>query len=271
MSRSIGLPVGSTGMTVSFWGKASQFFAADEFMVKVSVDGGPFTTIHTITSAESNDAYVFYGGSAIPIGHSWFPATASNIVVEFESNMSTGQFFVDDVNVRALQAPLTNQSPIANAGADQTVTDTDDNGVETVTLNGTASSDPDGTVVSFEWREGATLLGVGSPLGVSFGVGAHTVTLTVTDNGGASSSDNVIVTVEPATPSDSTPPTVSVTNPASGATVSGAVTIDSTASDNVGVTRVDFFVDGVLLSSDSNSKCRVSNPVRELSEQITPI
>ena len=253
LSRSIAMPVGSTGMTVSFWGKASLFAALDELLVKVSVDGGPFTTIHTITSAESNNTYIFYGGSAIPLGLSWFPSTASNIVLEFEFNMTTGLFFVDDVLVRALQAPLTNQPPIANAGADQTVTDTDGNGVETVTLDGTASSDPDGTIVSYEWREGATTLGVGSTVGVSFGVGAHTVTLTVTDNGGAFSSDDVLVMVNSATPSDTTPPTVSVTNPAGGATVFGTVTISASALDNVGVTAVELYLDSQLFSTDTTA------------------
>ena len=105
------MPVGSTGMTVSFQGKASLFSALDELLVKVSFDGGPFTTIHTITSAASNDTYIFYGGSAIPIGLSRFPSTASNIVIEFESNMTTGVFSVDDVKVRALQAPLADITP----------------------------------------------------------------------------------------------------------------------------------------------------------------
>jgi hypothetical protein len=41
-----------------------------------------------------------------------------------------------------------------------------------------------------------------------------------------------------------TPPTVSITSPASGATVSGTITASATASDNVGVTSVQFQVDG---------------------------
>ena len=41
--------------------------------------------------------------------------------------------------------------------------------------------------------------------------------------------------------------------PTGGASVSGTTTISASASDNVGVTRVDFFVDGVLLSSDTSS------------------
>ena len=57
----------------------------------------------------------------------------------------------------------------------------------------------------------------------------------------------------PPPPPDTTPPSVSITSPAGGASVSGTTTISASASDNVGVTRVDFFVDGVLLSSDTSS------------------
>ena len=47
---------------------------------------------------------------------------------------------------------------------------------------------------------------------------------------------------------DITAPTVSLTAPASGATVSGTVTLTATASDNVGVAGVQFLVDGANLS-----------------------
>lgn len=50
---------------------------------------------------------------------------------------------------------------------------------------------------------------------------------------------------------DTTPPTVNLTAPANGATVSGTVTLTASASDAVGVTRVEFFVDGALVGSDS--------------------
>jgi hypothetical protein len=46
---------------------------------------------------------------------------------------------------------------------------------------------------------------------------------------------------------DITPPTISITAPATGATVSGTVTVSATASDNVGVTGVQFFLDGATL------------------------
>jgi glucose/arabinose dehydrogenase len=54
---------------------------------------------------------------------------------------------------------------------------------------------------------------------------------------------------------DNIAPTVAITNPANGATVPRKqnVTITATASDNVGVTRVDFLVNGALQCSDTTA------------------
>lgn len=49
------------------------------------------------------------------------------------------------------------------------------------------------------------------------------------------------------------PPTVNVTAPANGATVSGTVTVTATASDDKGVARVEFFVDGALAATDTTA------------------
>jgi hypothetical protein len=46
---------------------------------------------------------------------------------------------------------------------------------------------------------------------------------------------------------DTIPPTISITAPANGATVSGAVTVSANATDNVGVASVQFFLDGANL------------------------
>lgn len=45
---------------------------------------------------------------------------------------------------------------------------------------------------------------------------------------------------------DATTPTVSVTAPANGATISGTVNVSANANDNIGVARVEFYVGGVL-------------------------
>ena len=76
------------------------------------------------------------------------------------------------------------------------------------------------------------------------------VTVTGTFGNGSKSGSFTLV---PAAAGDTTPPTASITSPAAGATVSGTISIQANASDNVGVTRVDFLVDGSLLSSDTTA------------------
>src|SRR5262249_37213052 len=49
--------------------------------------------------------------------------------------------------------------------------------------------------------------------------------------------------------SDTTPPVVSITAPAAGATVSGTITISASASDNIAVASVQFQIDGSAVGS----------------------
>jgi hypothetical protein len=103
-----------------------------------------------------------------------------------------------------------NTPPVADAGADQTV---ECEGAFTdVTLDGSASSDPDGdTPLTYEWREGMTVLGTSATLNTSLAFGPHTITLKVTDPSGDSSEDTVSVNVVDTTdPMITAPPNVSV-------------------------------------------------------------
>ena len=92
---------------------------------------------------------------------------------------------------------LANQAPTASAGDDQSLIDADGSGTEPVTLVGTGS-DLDGTVASYEWKNGDNSLGNTATLVTELPVGTHTLTLIVTDNGGATGTDTMIVTVDPA-------------------------------------------------------------------------
>jgi hypothetical protein len=91
--------------------------------------------------------------------------------------------------------PPVNQPPVANAGPDQTVADADGDGAQTVTLNGSGSTDSDGTIQSYVWTEGAATIATGATASVPLAVGAHAITLTVTDDDGAPATDQLIVTV----------------------------------------------------------------------------
>jgi hypothetical protein len=77
-------------------------------------------------------------------------------------------------------------------------------------------------------------------------VGTHTLRAVARDAANnVGTSATVTVTVP-----DTTAPTVSVTSPTSGATVSGTITVSASASDNVGVVGVRFQLDGSNLGAE---------------------
>jgi subtilisin family serine protease len=57
---------------------------------------------------------------------------------------------------------------------------------------------------------------------------------------------------------DTTAPTTALTAPTAGSTLTGTVTVTANASDNVGVSRVDFFAGATLIGSDTTSPYSVS-------------
>jgi hypothetical protein len=101
-----------------------------------------------------------------------------------------------------------NNVPVVSAGADKTITLP----VSSVQLNGSAS-DPGGSIASYAWTKTAgptqftfSSTSVAVPTVSNLVAGTYTFRLTVTDNQGATSSDNVNVIVNPA-PTTNTPPT----------------------------------------------------------------
>jgi hypothetical protein len=97
--------------------------------------------------------------------------------------------------VLAALADTANIAPTAAAGSDLAVDDSGGNSVEVVTLDGSASTDSDGTIVSYVWKEGATQIATGATATASLAVGTHTITLVVTDSDGATDDDTLLVTV----------------------------------------------------------------------------
>ena len=57
----------------------------------------------------------------------------------------------------------------------------------------------------------------------------------------------------PAGGTDTTPPTTSITAPVAGATVSGTTSVSATAADDVGVVKMELYIDGTLATSNTNS------------------
>jgi hypothetical protein len=96
-----------------------------------------------------------------------------------------------------------NQSPVANAGSNQSI----ELPTSQVTVNGSASSDPDGTIDTYLWTKisGPATFTITNPSSSSTTItglvaGTYVFRLTVTDNDSATSTDDVQVIVSPAPP-----------------------------------------------------------------------
>ncbi|HVH14607.1 MAG TPA: PKD domain-containing protein [Candidatus Angelobacter sp.] len=107
-----------------------------------------------------------------------------------------------------------------------------------ITFDGTASYDPDGAVVSYSWAFGDGATGTGPVVTHSYTPAkTYTVTLTVTDNGGATGSTTSQVTITDRPPVASFTPSPTTAN--TGQTVT--LTISSSDPDGtISTTRVDW-------------------------------
>lgn len=129
----------------------------------------------------------------------------------------------------------------------------------TITVNANASDDIGVAGVQFQLDGGPLGAEVASaPFALSWNTtaatnGAHTLSAVARDAAGnRTTSAAVMVTVANST-QDTVPPSVAITAPANGATVSAAVTVTANASDNVGVAGVQFQLDGVVLGTEVTS------------------
>jgi len=94
-----------------------------------------------------------------------------------------------------------NLPPLANAGPNQTVNDSNNDGSEGVTLDGSGSSDSDGTITSYVWTNSNNAV-IGNTVSITPTVplGTNVYTLTVTDDDGDTNTDTVSVTVQDISP-----------------------------------------------------------------------
>ena len=105
---------------------------------------------------------------------------------------------------------LINEPPAAQTGDDRTVECTSTSGAA-VTLDASASSDPDGDELTFTWRKKGNIIAgptTDEQVTVVLSLGSHTIELTVEDEHGATDTDEVVITVE-----DTTAPALSCPAP----------------------------------------------------------
>jgi outer membrane autotransporter protein len=182
--RSINDMDGQVGETVLLDGSASS-----------DADVG---TILTYQWFDSDGETSFGPASTIPtLSVTLGPGTHNLNLIVTDDSSDRGTSFANDQVQITINAPVI---PTANAGADRNIPDSDGQPGESVTLNGSASTDTDGTIATYEWLrrvdvESFDTLGTGQTLTVTLPDGENEILLVVTDNAGNTNADTVIITV----------------------------------------------------------------------------
>lgn len=171
----------------------------DQTIVDADANGAEVVTFDGTSSSDSDGSvtsYAWSNGSA-PFAYGPTPSVAFGVgsdTIRLTVTDDQGATSTDDVVITILAAGA-NQPPTADAGPDQALTDADANGTEVVALNGAGSSDADGSIVSYVWSEGFSQVATGPAPTLPLAVGTHTIRLTVTDDGGATDTDDVVITI----------------------------------------------------------------------------
>jgi hypothetical protein len=134
------------------------------------------------------------------------------------------------------------QYSIGNAGAASATAGSDISitlPANTATLNGGASSDPDGSIVKYAWTKisGPATFSMSDPAGITNGLsnlvaGTYVFRLTVTDDKGATASDDVNVIVNNSNVPSNQPPVASAGNDLSITLPTNSVTLNGTGSND---------------------------------------
>lgn len=121
--------------------------------------------------------------------------------IELSVTDDQGAIDADTVRITVLAAPpVPNKKPVANAGDDRVI----QLPIDHAQLDGRSSTDEDGTITSYSWTKisgpaGSTIHPSDSVVATvgNLKEGAYTISLTVTDDDGATDSDTLKITVLP--------------------------------------------------------------------------
>jgi N-acetylneuraminic acid mutarotase len=175
----------------------------DSLIAVLNIEKTEYLTTESILldASESYDElgtadYIFYNGNTqLNCGDGYDSCIVSNL------DAGTYTFKLEIINIenitkedsKTITVVKPNESPVAKI-KDMT---TNYNSGDSVTFDGSESSDSDGTISSYLWSSNIDgNIGSGLNLTVSnLSIGTHTVTLTVTDNQNKTSTDTVLIVV----------------------------------------------------------------------------
>lgn len=173
--------------------------SADSTMYEFAVLDSTGTATYNLTGLPNGSAYLIT------------PSFTSRQATQATVTISGGAYTLNaDPLPRALifyeeEGEPANQAPTAAAGFDQTITLP----TSSVTVNGSSSTDPDGTISTYLWTKTSGPSGgtISSPNSASTNItglqaGTYVFTLTVTDDDGAEDTDTItiVVNAEPSAP-----------------------------------------------------------------------
>ncbi|MEK7560420.1 MAG: Ig-like domain-containing protein [Patescibacteria group bacterium] len=244
------------------------------------VRGQSVTNTVTNTLLSGTSQSTSYSASGLPSGatasfspSSCSPSCSTTMTIATGASTPTGSYTVTIVGTAGTVIRTTPFTLTVNASSDTTAPSTPSNFSAAVVsdsridLSWSASTDNVGVLnYRLERCAGSSCTNftqIATPTGTSYsntGLSASTTyryrVRAVDAAGNVSGYSNIAsattnaVDPPPPDPSDNTPPIVSITSPTNGVTLSGTVSVSASASDNVGVVDVRFFVDGALRATD---------------------
>ena len=187
---SYSIPVPSGTYTVKLHFAEAFFTVSGKRVFNVNVEGSPFLTNY--------DIYADAGSATAVVKQLEVSVTDGTLNLSFTGTVENAK--INAIEISGVSKPV-NQPPVANAGADQSITLP----ANSVTLNG-SGTDSDGTISAYSWTQ------LSGPSGAAFSsktvsnpalsgliAGTYVLALSVTDDKGAvSSPDRVSIIVNPA-------------------------------------------------------------------------
>jgi chitodextrinase len=231
------------GVTIS-WTPSTDNVGVDAYEVTMNttvLTSNLTTTTYTATGLSASTPYAFKV-RAKDVAGNW-SAYSSVLNITTPSAPDT-QAPIASVTSPTSGAVLSGTVPITVSASDNVALDhidfyrTSNVQIGSVVATGTSGS------YTYQWNTNTvsnSIYGVYAKVYDTSGNVVTTPTVTISVN-------NVVVP-----PPDTTAPTVSITAPTSNQTVSGIIAIDATATDNVGVTKVEFYRGSTLIDTDTTS------------------
>ncbi len=240
--------VSPTG-TVNF-GRVNVGSFADQVFTVSNTGGGTVSGSATVPapfSIVSGSPFTLGGlGATQTVTVRFTPTTTSTVssTVSFTANGGTTSAIATGsgaANTDTTPPTITITTPTSSA--------TYATGSSSLTLGGTASDNVGVTQVTWANSRGGSGTATGTTSwtasGIALQTGTNVLTMTARDAAGNTKTASLTVTL-----SDTTPPSVTMTAPTNGTTVSGPITLSATATDNVGVAGVQFKLDGTNLGAE---------------------